>query len=108
MVQRRSLVVHIGWRTNGLTDHVRPVYKSGMHLSDYMAGHNHERRVLSDEEVAAGINRSRATVSRIRRRVQQPDWATVRAIEAYSKGWVTANDFVDAPDRKPSQGRVTA
>lgn len=62
-----------------------------MHLSDYMA-----KRALSDDEVAAAIKRSRATVSRIRRRKVRPDWETIRALEAFTGGKVTANDFLSA------------
>jgi hypothetical protein len=59
-----------------------------MHLSDYMAKHD-----LDDEQVAAGIDRSRVTVSRIRRRKVRPDWDTIEAIKKFTKGAVTADDF---------------
>lgn len=65
-----------------------------MHLSDYMAGNNPEGRNLSDEEVAVAIKRSRATVSRIRRRKVRPDWQTIEAIEKFTGGQVTAGAFV--------------
>ena len=71
------------------------MYKTVMHLSDYMAGNNQHRRVFSDDEVAAAIGRSRATVSRIRRGKVRPDWETVKALGTFSGGWVTANDFVE-------------
>ena len=71
------------------------MYKTVMHLSDYMAGHNQHRRVYTDEEVASAIGRSRATVSRIRRGKVRPDWETVKALGTFSGGWVTANDFVE-------------
>jgi hypothetical protein len=48
-----------------LDGNVRPMYKRAMvHLADYMAD-----KGLSDEDVAKGIDRSRPTVSRIRRRL---------------------------------------
>lgn len=66
-----------------------------MHLADYMAGTNPLNRKLSDEEVATGIKRSRVTVSRIRRHVVRPDWQTIKLIEAFTHGHVTANDFTE-------------
>lgn len=60
-----------------------------MHLSDYMA-----LKDLSDQQVAEGINRSRATVSRIRRRKVRPDWATIEELKVFTDGQVTADDFV--------------
>jgi hypothetical protein len=59
-----------------------------MHLSDYMAANN-----LDDEAVAAKINRSRVTVSRIRRRKVRPDWATIAEIKSFTNDQVTADDF---------------
>jgi transcriptional regulator with XRE-family HTH domain len=59
-----------------------------MHLSDYMRKKN-----LKDEEVAAAIRRSRPTVSRIRRKLVRPDWDTIRNIEKFTGGVVTASDF---------------
>lgn len=59
------------------------------HLSDYMAAQK-----LSDADVAQKIERSRETVSRIRRRKVRPDWDTIDRIEKFSNGEVTANDFV--------------
>lgn len=64
-----------------------------MHLADYMGGMNPNGQRFSDEEVAAAINRSRATVSRIRRRKVRPDWETIEAITAFTGGLVTATDF---------------
>lgn len=60
-----------------------------MHLSDYMA-----EKQLSDEQVAEAIRRSRATVSRIRRRKVRPDWDTIETIREWSDGKITADDFV--------------
>ncbi len=61
-----------------------------MHLSDYMM-----KNRLSDVEVADGIGRDRATVSRIRRRKVRPDWTTIEKIKDWSRGEVTADDFVE-------------
>lgn len=81
-----------------LTDNVRWVYKERvMHLADYMAGKNPQAKPLSDDEVAAGIGRNRATVSRIRRKKVRPDWRTIEKIEAFTGGLVTANDFSRLP-----------
>lgn len=44
-------------------------------------------------QFAKEIGRSEATVSRLRRGLHQPDWETVAAITAATKGAVTANDF---------------
>lgn len=59
-----------------------------MHLSEYMSA-NH----LDDDEVAVAINRSRVTVSRIRRRKVRPDWQTITKIKEFTDGQVTADDF---------------
>lgn len=59
-----------------------------MHLSEYMAAHD-----LDDDKVAAGIDRSRVTVSRIRRRKVRPDWATIAALKVFTNDQVTADDF---------------
>lgn len=61
---------------------------TAMHLSDYMARHG-----LNDEAVAAAIKRSRASVSRYRRRLVRPDWATIQAIRAYTGNRVRAEDW---------------
>jgi len=53
-------------------------------------------RELNDNQVAEIIGRSRATVSRIRRRKTRPDWATIEAIKAWTAGEVTADDFTGA------------
>ena len=62
-----------------------------MHLSDYMA-----ERGLKDQEVAEKIQRSRVTVSRIRRRKVRPDWPTIEALREWSGGAISANDFQQA------------
>ena len=59
-----------------------------MHLSEYMNLHK-----LDDDAVAAGIERSRVTVSRIRRRKVRPDWATIEAIKNFTAGASTADDY---------------
>jgi transcriptional regulator with XRE-family HTH domain len=76
-----------------------PRVQAGMHLSDYMAGKNPKRKVLKDEEVAEAIGVSRATVSRIRRRKVRPDWQTIAALNTFSKGKITADDFRENPER---------
>ena len=59
-----------------------------VHLADYMADHG-----LSDDDVAKGINRSRPTVSRIRRRLVRPDWETIEKIKEFTEGASTADDY---------------
>jgi transcriptional regulator with XRE-family HTH domain len=59
-----------------------------MHLSDYMA-----QQGLSDSEVAAAVGRSRATISRIRRRKVRPDWPTIELMRHWSNGTISADDF---------------
>lgn len=66
-----------------------------MHLSDYM-----KALKLSDEEVAKGISRSRPTVSRIRRGKVRPDWETIEAIQKFTKGASTADDYVKVRARQ--------
>ncbi len=65
-----------------------------MHLSAYMKHKN-----LSDQDFAVLIDRTRATVSRIRRGKVRPDWVTVERINKATNGVVTANDFL--PDAIP-------
>ena len=67
---------------------VQPVYNDFMHLSDYMTQHK-----LDDETVAAAIDRTRVTVSRIRRRKVRPDWGTIEEIKRFTNGAVVADDF---------------
>lgn len=59
-----------------------------MHLSEFMTENN-----LDDDAVAVGIERTRVTVSRIRRRKVRPDWDTIEKIKAFSGGKCTADDF---------------
>lgn len=60
-----------------------------MHLSDYMTIHN-----LDDDAVAAGIGKTRVTVSRIRRRKVRPDWPTIEKIVEFTQGASTADDYL--------------
>lgn len=64
-----------------------------MHLSDYMA-----EQGLKDHQVAEKIQRSRVTVSRIRRRKVRPDWPTIEALRDWSRGAISADDFLQ-PER---------
>lgn len=59
-----------------------------MHLAEYMA-----LKGVDDDQVAEAIERSRVTVSRIRRRLVRPDWDTIRALRKWSSGAITAADF---------------
>lgn len=59
-----------------------------MHLSEYMILHK-----LDDDAVAIGIDRSRVTVSRIRRRKVRPDWATIEKIKEFTSGVSSADDY---------------
>lgn len=59
-----------------------------MHLSDFMAKH-----LLSDEQVATVIKRSRVSVSRYRRRLVRPDWDTIEAIRSFTGGKVKSEDW---------------
>jgi hypothetical protein len=81
-----------------LDSNVRPMYKRKMHLSAYMT-----KNGLSDDTVAAGIRRSRPTVSRIRRRLVRPDWETIEEIKKFTSGACTADDFQDLAVAESSQ-----
>jgi transcriptional regulator with XRE-family HTH domain len=59
-----------------------------MHLSTFMQSKN-----LTDDQVAEAIGKTRATVSRIRRRKVRPDWETIQRLRVFTKGDVTADDF---------------
>jgi transcriptional regulator with XRE-family HTH domain len=59
-----------------------------MHLSIFMTSKN-----LTDDQVAEAIGKTRATVSRIRRRKVRPDWETIQRLRVFTKGDVTADDF---------------
>lgn len=72
-----------------LDANVYRVYKSTMHLSDYM-----EINGLRDEDVAEAIRVSRPTVSRIRRKLIRPSWPTIEAIRSFTNGASSADDYV--------------
>ena len=59
-----------------------------MKLTDYL-----KREDITVTEFGLKIGRSAATVSRIARGVNQPDWDTMGAIAAATKGEVEPNDF---------------
>lgn len=63
-----------------------------MHLSDFMTA-----RALRDEDAAEQTGLSRATISRIRRKVQRPDWSTIAKLKEWSGGAITADDFQEMP-----------
>ena len=96
----RTRRVHSAQRTLPLDGPCTPVVQGKqMHLSDYMAA-----RGLSDEQVASELGCSRPTVSRIRRRLCRPDWSTLLALDKFSYGAVTANDFLHL-EAKSNGGR---
>ena len=59
-----------------------------MYLSDYL-----EEEAITAAEFAKRIDRSEATVSRIIRAINPPDWGTMRAIRIATGGKVMPNDF---------------
>ncbi len=61
-----------------------------MQLSTYMA-----RNKLTDEDVAKAIGCHRVTVSRLRRGVARPYWATAQAIFEFTGGKVSADDWLE-------------
>lgn len=65
---------------------------AAMKLSDYLV-----ENALTLDAFAAQINRSAATVSRIARGLNRPDWETMEAIVRATSGRVTPNDFADLP-----------
>ncbi len=60
-----------------------------MQLGDYL-----ESEGITAAEFAKRIDRSEATVSRIVRGVNRPDWGTMQKIHLATKGKVTPNDFL--------------
>lgn len=72
-----------------MTKIVRAAYKQIMTLKEFM-----EANGLTDTEVAKAIKRTRATINRIRRGKQQPNWVTLWAIHKFTKGEVTAKDWL--------------
>lgn len=65
-----------------------------MRLAEFLKAHD-----LTATAFAERIGRSTATVSRLARGIQRPDWSTIEAIDTATGGQVTANDFrsMDAP-----------
>lgn len=61
-----------------------------MKLSDYLATNK-----LTLAEFGTLVKRSDATISRITRGINKPDWDTMKEIERATAGKVTPNDFRD-------------
>jgi len=59
-----------------------------MKLSDYLAKND-----LTNRAFAELASVSEATISRISREIQKPDWPTMMAIQSATKGKVTPSDF---------------
>lgn len=59
-----------------------------MHLSEYMAVNK-----LTDEQVAEAIDRSRVSVSRYRRKIEQPSLETARRFHSWSSGKIAIEDW---------------
>ena len=59
-----------------------------MRLADYLRD-----RKIRNADFAKRIGRSDASVSRLARGLQRPDWDTLEAIRRETEGAVTANDF---------------
>ena len=68
-----------------------PGVQEAMHLAEYMTLHK-----LKDQPVADRIGVTRVTVSRIRRRKVRPKWDTIKEIQNFTDGAVTADDFIEA------------
>lgn len=64
---------------------------SAMTLKDWLTAQD-----MTASEFAERIGRSPATVSRILRGVNRPDWKTCDAIMRVTKGEVAPNDFSEA------------
>ena len=60
-----------------------------MDLARYM-----EERGIDDSTMAAKIGRSRVSVSRYRRKLEEPSVEVIRTIVAVTAGAVTANDLL--------------
>lgn len=72
-----------------------------MRLSEFM-----RERQLSDEVVADAIGRSRVSVSRYRRGLVRPDWNTIEALDAFTRGKVSVADWLRI--RRVSRVRIDA
>ena len=57
---------------------------------------------LRDEDVAAAIGKSRVSVSRWRRKLVRPDWASIEAIRTFSKQAVQADDWRELVGSPPN------
>ena len=60
-----------------------------MRLRDYMTIHG-----LREDWVAWKLGLDRSSVNRIVRGVQKPSWETIAKIKRFTKGEVTADDFM--------------
>ena len=60
-------------------------------LAEYL-----EREKLTLDEFGKRIGRSAATVSRLARGVNKPDWGTAAMITQATEGEITIGDFCDA------------
>ena len=79
---------------NALDMKVRPSYRKGMTLHDYMAQHG-----LTDEKFGLKVGRHRATVSRWRRGKMLPDWEALQSIMKATGGKVSPVDFFPQASR---------
>lgn len=59
-----------------------------MHLADYMIANE-----LSDEQVAEAIGRSRVSISRYRRKIEQPSLQTAQKFHSWSEGKIALEDW---------------
>lgn len=73
-----------------------------MELLEYL-----RREKLTLAKFAHLIGRSKPTISRIARGLNQPDWQTMNAIEKATAGAVTPNDFRTKPAAKPRRKQPT-
>ena len=78
--------------TFGLTWIVHLMHFRAMHLSIYM-----DRKKLRDAQVARQIGASRVSVSRYRRGLIRPSWATASKIKKWTRGEVSFDDWVTLP-----------
>jgi transcriptional regulator with XRE-family HTH domain len=65
-----------------------------------------ERHQLSQDELAAASQTTKATISRIERGVRLPSWEMLKRIVAATGGELSANDFQPPPDgdEQPNSG----
>jgi DNA-binding XRE family transcriptional regulator len=93
IMHNSAAAVYTSGVQNRLTRNVRVMYRSRMHLAEYMRAH-----ALRDQDAAELIGVSRWTVSRIRRRKIRPGWRTIEKIRIATAGAVTADDFIGPLD----------